>query len=130
MLSHVISMATGAALVLSVAASPIATAQTTGPGTPGAGVTRPGDPQSTIPEKIDPAPSDRENNSTPGASTGTGAGTGETLSDQLGRTGGVIPPPQTAAPSMNVTPPVPDPNTTRVIPPPGSPGNPSPVIPK
>jgi hypothetical protein len=53
----------------------------------------------------------------------------ETLSDRLGRTGGVIRPPNDIAPGMNIPAPVPNPRTP-VIPPPGSPGNPSPVIPK
>ena len=51
---------------------------------------------------------------------GTGStGSGETLSDRLQRTEGVIKPPATATPDMTVTPPVPNPGTTPVIPPPG-----------
>jgi hypothetical protein len=53
-----------------------------------------------------------------------------TLSDRLNKSGGVIRPPADGTPDMRVPAPVPNPNTTPVIPPPGSPGNPSPVIPK
>lgn len=45
-----------------------------------------------------------------------------TLSDKLEKSDGVIKPPPTATPDMTVPAPVPDPGTTRVIPPPGSPG--------
>ncbi|NNM73656.1 hypothetical protein [Enterovirga aerilata] len=60
-------------------------------------------PHNTVPEKID--------------STGS---TGS-LSERLDRTDGVIRPPDTG-PDMTVRPPVPNPGTTPVIPPPGSPG--------
>jgi hypothetical protein len=53
----------------------------------------------------------------PGA---TGSTTGETLSDRLERTEGVIKPPTTATPDMTVKPPVPNPNSTPVIRPPGT----------
>jgi hypothetical protein len=52
------------------------------------------------------------------------------LSDKLERTDGVIRPPNTSAPDMRVPAPVPDPGTTRVIPPPGSPGGNPNVEPK
>ena len=68
--------------------------------------------QNTIPEKVAPA-----DPSTTGA-TGSGA----TLSDKLERTDGVIRPPAGIAPDMTVPAPDPNPGTTRVIPPPGSPG--------
>ena len=84
----------------------------------------PGDPHKTIPEKIEPAPDARGSS---GAAPGT---SGETLSDRLNRHDGVLHPPETNAPDMRVPAPNPNPNTTPVIPPPGSPGNPSPVEPK
>src|SRR5690242_1968568 len=55
---------------------------------------------------------------------------GESLSDRLGRSEGVIRPPTTLSPDMAVRPPVPDPGTTPVIPPPGSPGGNPEVAPK
>jgi hypothetical protein len=45
-----------------------------------------------------------------------------TLSDKLEQSDGVIRPPITATPDMTVPAPVPNPGTTPVIPPPGSPG--------
>ncbi|MCG7391990.1 hypothetical protein MHY87_03630 [Microvirga sp. ACRRW] len=56
--------------------------------------------------------------------------TGSTLSDKLEKSDGVIRPPATATPDMTVPAPVPDPNTTPVIPPPGSPGGNPQVEPK
>lgn len=55
---------------------------------------------------------------------------GESLSDTLGRTDGVLRPPPTPDSEIRVPAPVPDPGTTPVIPPPGSLANPSPVRPK
>lgn len=56
---------------------------------------------------------------------------GETLSDRLDRTGGVIRPPSDIAPEMRqARPPDPDPGTTPVIPPPGTPGGNREVEPK
>ena len=52
-------------------------------------------------------------------STGS-TGSGETLSERLSRSDGVIKPPTTAAPDMRVPAPVPNPGTTPVIPPPGT----------
>jgi hypothetical protein len=49
-------------------------------------------------------------------------GSTNTLSDKLERSDGVIRPPETATPDITVPAPVPDPGTTPVIPPPGSPG--------
>ncbi len=51
---------------------------------------------------------------------GSTGSTGETLSERLNRTEGVIKPPVTATPDMRVPAPVPNPGTTPVIPPPGS----------
>lgn len=48
--------------------------------------------------------------------------TGSTLSDKLEKSDGVIRPPETGGPDIRVPAPVPDPGTTPVIPPPGSPG--------
>ena len=55
---------------------------------------------------------------------------GESLSDRLRRSEGVIRPPPTLNPDMAVRPPVPDPGTTPVIPPPGSPGGNPDLAPK
>src|SRR5690606_14871919 len=57
-------------------------------------------------------------------------GSTNSLSDQLERSDGVIRPPETATPDMNVPAPVPDPGTTPVIPPPGSPGGNQAIDPK
>ena len=54
----------------------------------------------------------------------------ESLSEKLGRNEGVIKPPAGIDPEASVPPPVPNPGTMPVIPPPGSPGNPSPERPK
>ncbi|WP_134496233.1 hypothetical protein [Microvirga pakistanensis] len=56
--------------------------------------------------------------------------TGSTLSDKLEQSDGVIRPPQTGAPDITVPAPVPEPGTTPVIPPPGSPGGNQQVDPK
>lgn len=70
------------------------------------------DPKSVPPEKMAPDP-------------GATGSSGETLSDRLRRTEGVIAPPTTATPDMRVPAPVPNPGTTPVIPPPGlSPSDP------
>ena len=50
----------------------------------------------------------------------TGSTTGQTLSDKLERTEGVITPPATGAVDMRVPAPAPNPGTTRVITPPGT----------
>jgi len=84
-------------------------------------VPTPGDPRNTIPEKVDPPASQ-------GVSPGTQGR--ESLSEKLERGDGVLAPPMTGAPDMRVPAPTPNPNTTPVIPPPGEPGNPSPVQPK
>ncbi len=61
-------------------------------------------PQNTVPEKIDPS----------GPSTN--------LSEKLEKSDGVITPRLDTTPAIAVRPPVPNPGTTPVIPPPGSPG--------
>jgi hypothetical protein len=71
-------------------------------------------PHTTVPEKIDPK--------------ATGA-TG-TLSDKLEESGGVITPPAGVDPGISAPAPVPNPGTTPVITPPGSPGGNQSVQPK
>ncbi|MGO4386545.1 hypothetical protein AB4Y85_03325 [Microvirga sp. 2YAF29] len=56
--------------------------------------------------------------------------TGGNLSDKLQQSDGVIRPPQTATPDIRVPAPVPEPGTTPVIPPPGSPGGDPQIQPK
>lgn len=68
------------------------------------------DPERTVPEKIDP-PLRSDGDDTTG-----------TLSDRLHDSRGVIRPPTGIAPDMRVPAPVPNPGTTPVIPPPGTPG--------
>jgi hypothetical protein len=73
-----------------------------------------------IPEKMKPEEP---------SATGT-VGSGATLSEKLEATDGVIRPPANIDPEITAPAPVPNPGTTPVIPPPGSPGgNPS-VVPK
>src|SRR3954467_11985763 len=55
-------------------------------------------------------------------STGSVGRSNQTLSDKLDRSEGVTRPPANIAPEMSVRPPVPNLGTTRIIPPPGSPG--------
>ncbi|WP_262269798.1 MULTISPECIES: hypothetical protein [Microvirga] len=57
-------------------------------------------------------------------------GSTNTLSDKLERSDGVIRPPENATPDITVPAPVPDPGTTPVIRPPGSPGGNQQVQPK
>jgi hypothetical protein len=75
-------------------------------------------PTQTIPERIDPQPV-----SPPVPETER---PGETLSEQMGRTDGVLRPPQGVSPNMPVIDP-PDTGTTPVIPPPAAPRNPPPL---
>ena len=75
-------------------------------------------------EKIEP-------NTDGGASNGPSeTGSTNTLSDKLERSDGVIRPPESATPDITVPAPVPDPNSTPVIRPPGSPGGNQQVVPK
>jgi hypothetical protein len=87
----------------------------------------PAEPKKTIPEKVAPQEKSIPDSSTPGTA---GAAPGESLSEQLERNEGVIQPPPGTDPEIHVPAPDPDPGTTPVIPPPGSPGNPSDVRPK
>jgi hypothetical protein len=73
-------------------------------------------PQSTIPEKIKPV------------DPSTTGSTSDNLSKKLEATDGVIKPPDNTAPGMVL--PAPDPGTTRVIPPPGSPGGDQSIVPR
>jgi hypothetical protein len=79
----------------------------------------PGDPagNQTIPEKDQSRPQDVPK----GEEDGT-----KTLSDKLNASGGVIKPPQGVDPDPGISKPapVPDPHSTPVIPPPGTPGGP------
>lgn len=77
-------------------------------------------PQTTVPEKVGPPMGTRPSEDAP-----TGS-----LSRQLEGSSGVIKPPGNVDPEMHVPAPVPDPGTTRVIPPPGSPGSSVPVQPR
>ncbi len=61
-------------------------------------------------------------------STGSTARSNEPLSDRLSESGGVIRPREDVAPEMAIRPP--DPGTTRVIPPPGTPGGNQAIEPK
>jgi hypothetical protein len=74
--------------------------------------TQPRDPNMPSPESV---PAEKM-----APDLGTTGSTGETLSERLNRTEGVIKPPATATPDMTVPAPVPNPGTTPVIPPPGS----------
>lgn len=73
-------------------------------------------PRTTIPEQVDPAPV-----SPPAVNPDQRPG--ESLSDQLDRTGGVIRPPENTAPNMPVITPPPGTSQMPVIPPPGTPQN-------
>lgn len=71
--------------------------------------------QQMPPEKVEP------NGAKPEDPSSTGS-TGGNLSERLEQSEGVIRPPATGAPDITVPAPVPNPGTTPVIPPPGSPG--------
>lgn len=118
----------GVVLVQSGDTAPTPVDPAPNPGNPDLKERNPIDPRSTIPEKMPDAGTTPDAGS---ASKGAGSGTDrETLSDTLSRTDGVLKPPATGAPDMRVPAPVPDPNTTPVIPPPGTPGSGSDVRPK
>ena len=82
----------------------------------------PNSPLSDIQGRPDPTQDPR--------STGAIGGSSESLSEKLDKSGGVIRPPANIAPDLAVRAPDPDPGTTRVIPPPGSPGGDPTVVPK
>lgn len=77
-------------------------------------------PENTIPEKVDP--------SDPPTTGSTRSN--EPLSEKLEKSEGVIRPPENISPDMTVPAPVPNPGTTPVIPPPGSPGGSQAIQPK
>lgn len=74
---------------------------------------RPGDPVETVPEKIEPSP----------PTTSETQPAPPSLTEELSRTDGVLRPPTGIDPGIQKPAPVPYPNTTPVIPPPGTPGN-------
>jgi hypothetical protein len=82
----------------------------------------PAEPNKTIPEKVAPPEEAIPDPQAPAQ--------GDSLSDQLERNEGVIKPPPGIDSGIGVPAPDPDPGTTPVIPPRGSPGNPSDVRPK
>jgi hypothetical protein len=82
--------------------------------TPVSAQMQPRDPNMPAPESV---PAEKM---APDLGTTGSTAPGETLSERLSRTEGVIKPPETAAPEMRVPAPVPNPGTTPVIPPPGS----------
>ncbi len=67
-------------------------------------------------EKVEPNANGIQPNDPPST------GSTNSLSDKLERSDGVIRPPENATPDITVPAPVPNPGTTPVIPPPGSPG--------
>jgi hypothetical protein len=77
-------------------------------------------PESTIPEKIEPQEPSATGSTRPDAP----------LSDRLEATDGVIRPPSGIDPEITAPAPVPNPGTTPVIPPPGSPGGDPTIKPK
>jgi hypothetical protein len=87
----------------------------------------PAEPNKTIPEKILPQEKSTPVPQAPGTS---GTAPGESLSNQLDRNDGVIKPQPGIDPEIHAPTPAPNSGTTPVIPPPGSPGNPSDVRPK
>ena len=97
-------------------------------GAPGASSPPSPDPKQSIPEKMEPPTEGNSSRTAPEADNG-GAGS-DTPNRKLDRGDGVIEPPRNVDPGAAIVPPVPDPGTTRVIPPPGSPGSSSGVRPK
>ena len=96
-------------------------------GTGGTNQPSPAQPKKTIPEKVAPPEKAIPDPKVP--DTGT-SGQGETLTKKLERNEGVLHPSPNMDPEISVPAPNPNPGTTPVIPPPGSPGNPSKVRPK
>lgn len=89
----------------------------------------PAEPKQTIPEKVAPKDEAIPDPKAP-APAAPGATQGESLSNQLQRNDGVIKPQTGMDPAINVPAPNPNAGTMPVIPPPGTPGNPSNVTPK
>jgi len=82
----------------------------------------PDTPRSDIQGRPDPTQDPR--------STGAIGESRAPLSEKLDKSGGVIRPLPNIAPDMAVRPPDPNPGTTRIIPPPGSPGGDPTIVPK
>jgi hypothetical protein len=89
----------------------------------------PTDAKKTIPEKVAPQEKSIPDAKAP-APGSSDAAPGESLGNQLERNEEVIQPQPGIDPGIDVPAPNPNPGTTPVIPPPGSPGNPSDVRPK
>ena len=114
-------------------------AQTINPSRP-TGPTRPpitpGHPTATVPEvpAQSPEPGKSAGEQNPPGVPGDGAVVPKappgTISEKLSKGKGVLAPPKGIDPSLAVKPPVKDPGTMIVIPPPGPPGNPEVVRPK
>ncbi len=80
----------------------------------------PGNPQTTIPEKMLP-PSEgipARKSDSPATNPATGAARNETLTDKLDRTDGVLTPPANVSPPMTVPAPAPKIDQDMVVPPP------------
>jgi hypothetical protein len=105
-----------AAAILTVGGGVSALAQVTAPRDPNMP-----DPKNVPPEKIAPQSPH---------STGTTSETAPSLSERLERSEGVIKPPSNVDPGITTRAPVPDPGTTPVIRPPGSPGGDQTLQPK
>jgi hypothetical protein len=105
--------ALGSAVALALVGGPAAAQISGAPAAPPPGS------DTAVPEKVAP-PQDAIQGPAPG----------ESLSDHLGDTGGVIRPSGNPDPGIAAQPPDPDPGTTRVIPPPGTPGGDPSVQPK
>jgi hypothetical protein len=97
----------------------------------GTGVNPPraAEPKKTIPEKVAPPSQAIPDPKKPKPDV-PGDTQGQSLGKQLDRSNGVIQPRTNIDPEMTVPAPNPDAGTMPVIPPPGSPGNSSPVQPK
>jgi hypothetical protein len=88
---------------------------------------------SVVPSELCAQPAGKDAPKTPPQdpnSTQSDTRRGETLSERLDRNNGVITPPSGTDPGIAVPAPVPNPNSTPVIPPPGSPGGNQSVRPK
>ena len=122
---QLLSKACGMFVIVASIASHPAQAQSGG----GSPQPSPADPKNTIPEKVAPQEKSIPDSKEPAPGSSEPA-PGESLSNQLNRNEGVIQPPRDIDPGIDVPAPNPNPGTTPVIPPPGSPGNPSDVRPK
>ncbi|MDB5411320.1 MAG: exported protein of unknown function [Rhodospirillales bacterium] len=85
---------------------------------------------SPTPDDAVPTPPNDEHGVKPSEGSSTPSGSGNNLSDQLSRSGGVIKPRTDVDPGMHQPAPDPGPQSMPVIPPPGSTGNSLDVKPK